>query len=140
VLVVFRKGKRDLCEWTAYPPKRRPITSIGGGGFRCLPHDLAQLVVERELGHRHGFWGCLADGATFRTVVRSNRRLRRTRQGTAIIAGHVAELDAAEHDANLHVLAWRRGLATPVAGALTSVHRSWLALPEGGELELEAPG
>jgi hypothetical protein len=43
-------------------------------------------------------------------------------------------------DANLHVLAWRRGLATPVAGALTSVHGSWLARPEGGELELEAPG
>ena len=137
--VVFRKEKRDLCVWTAYPRKRRPITSIGGGGFRCLPHDLAQFVVERELGHRHGFWGCLADGATFRTVVRTNRRIRRTPQGKAVIAAHVAELDAAEHDAHEHVLAWRRGEPTPVAAALGQAHRAWLALPEQGELTLELP-
>lgn len=30
-----------------------------------LPHDLAHYVVERELGLRHGFWGCIASGALF---------------------------------------------------------------------------
>lgn len=30
-----------------------------------LPHDLAHYVVERELGLRRGFWGCVAVGALF---------------------------------------------------------------------------
>jgi hypothetical protein len=30
-----------------------------------LPHDLAHCVVERELGLRQGFWGCVAAGAMF---------------------------------------------------------------------------
>jgi hypothetical protein len=32
---------------------------------RTLPHDLSTFVVEGALGLRHGFWGCVADGATF---------------------------------------------------------------------------
>jgi hypothetical protein len=31
----------------------------------AMPHDLAHYVVERELGLRHGFWGCVAAGALF---------------------------------------------------------------------------
>jgi hypothetical protein len=30
-----------------------------------LPHDLAHYVVERELGLKRGFWGCVAAGAMF---------------------------------------------------------------------------
>src|SRR5947208_16847541 len=30
-----------------------------------LPHDLAHCIVERELGIRGGFWGCVARGALF---------------------------------------------------------------------------
>jgi hypothetical protein len=95
--VVFAKAKRGLCVWTAYPPKRRPVTAGGGGstGTCPLPHDLAQLVVERELGLEHGFWGCVAAGATFRTLVRGGRK--RTRPGVEIILARVDEIDAAEH-------------------------------------------
>ena len=31
----------------------------------ALPHDIAHFVVERDLGLRRGFWGCVADGAMF---------------------------------------------------------------------------
>jgi len=30
-----------------------------------LPHDIGHYVVERELGLRRGFWGCVAQGAPF---------------------------------------------------------------------------
>src|SRR5436309_3270702 len=41
----------------------------------ALPHDLAHYVVERELGLKRGFWGCVAAGATFGSVkVLSGRR------------------------------------------------------------------
>lgn len=138
VIVVFRKQKRDLCLWTAFPEKRRPISAVGGGGFRCLPHDLGQLVVEKELGHRYGFWGCLADGATFRSVARGGGP-KRTPRGTQLIASHVVELDAAEHDAVAHTTAWREGRPTPLADALTAVHQAWLAVAEHDELTLDFP-
>src|SRR5207249_535681 len=39
------------------------------------PHDLAHYVVERELGLKRGFWGCVAAGAMFPGIqVRSGRR------------------------------------------------------------------
>lgn len=132
--VVFRKNDRGLCSWTAYPPKRRPISGIGGVAGRGLPHDLAQFLVERELGHRYGFWGCLADGATFRSLVKSGRK--RTRPGAAVIAEHVDDLDAAKADANLHVGIWRDGGATPLGPLLTEVRQRWLDLPSGGEMDL----
>lgn len=135
--VVFRKGKRDLCLWEAFVPKRRPVVGVGGTGGRGLPHDLAQFLVEREHGHRHGFWGCLADGATFRSLVSAGRR--RTPQGKAVIAGHVADLDAAEADANGHVHAWLQGLPTPLAPVLDDMRARWAALPEGGEIDLDFP-
>jgi hypothetical protein len=135
VRVVFRKGKRDLCLWVAYPPKRRPVTAVGGPAGRGLPHDLLQLLVERELGHRHGFWGCLAHGATFRSLVPGGRR--RTPQGKAVIARHVADLDAAERDADAHARAWLHGLETSTTPILDDMRERWLALAEGGGIELD---
>jgi hypothetical protein len=137
VLVVFRKAKRGLCAWEAHPPKRRPVAAIGGPGGHGLPHDLLQLLVERELGHRHGFWGCLADGASFRSLVWGGRR--RTPQGRAVIASHLTELDAAERDANAEAQAWRHGVATAMTPVLVEMRERWLALPEGGEIELDFP-
>jgi hypothetical protein len=135
VRVVFCKDERALCWWTAYPPKRRPITSNGGRAGRGLPHDLAQFLVERDRHHRYGFWGCLAEGATFRSLVKSGRK--RTRPGTAVIAAHVEELDAAESDANFHVGLWRNGRPTPLAALLDDYRRQWLHLRPGDTLELE---
>ena len=33
-----------------------------------LPHDLAHYQVERALGLRHGLWGSVAAGATFKSM------------------------------------------------------------------------
>jgi len=135
VRVVFRKGKRGLCYWTAYPRKRRPASGVGGGTGRTLPHDLLQFVVEREHGRRHGFWGCLADGATFRSLAKTDRRP--TRPGRAVIAAHVGELDAIEMLVGRELDAWLAGEDSPVTRALATTRERWLAMDDGDELDLE---
>lgn len=136
--VVFQKRKRNLCVWTAYPPKRRPVSAIGGGGLHGrIPHDMAQLIVERGLGYRNGFWGCVADGASFRSLVKGGRK--RTAPGVAVLAAHVEEIDAAEADFHLHVDLWRRGEETPVGSELADAEWAWRALAEHDSLELDFP-
>ena len=56
-----------------------------------LPHDLATFVIEQALGIERGFWGCVAAGATFRSLGR-----RRTAPGVEVIRRHRAQLDDAE--------------------------------------------
>ena len=135
--VVFQKHKRGLCTWTAYPPKRRPVSAGGGGstGRNPLPHDLAQLIVERELGLPFGFWGAVAAGATFRTLVGGGRR--RTRPGVELIRAHVEEIDEAEHLFHRHVGEWLRGEDTPARGALDEALAKWQAIAEHESIELE---
>jgi hypothetical protein len=137
--VVFHKHKRGLCSWTAYPPKRRPVSAGGGGstGHNPLPHDLGQLVVERELGLEFGFWGCVAAGASFRTLVRGGRR--RTQPGVEVIRTHVSEIDAAEHDFHDHVGRWLRGEATPARAALDEALRAWQSIDEHESIEVDFP-
>ncbi|MDW5596942.1 hypothetical protein VSS74_21520, partial [Conexibacter stalactiti] len=52
-----------------------------------LPHDLAHLIVEDELGLREGVWGVLAAGGMFRhaTVVAGRRAPKATRHGRDVI-------------------------------------------------------
>ena len=133
--VVFRKDKRGGCYWTAYRPKRRPASAGGGTVGRALPHDLLQFVVEREHGIRHGFWGCLADGATFRSLAKTDRKP--TRPGRAVIAAHVDELDAVELLVGRELEAWFAGEDTPVTRLLAAMREQWLAMNDGDELELE---
>jgi hypothetical protein len=59
-----------------------------GGPAGELPHDLAHLVVEDELGLRSGVWGVLVAGGMFRhaTVVAGRRRPQATRRGQEIVA------------------------------------------------------
>lgn len=42
---------------------------------KFIPHDLAHLIVERELGLHRGFWGKVADGAMFDGMVVISGRL-----------------------------------------------------------------
>lgn len=135
--VVFAREKRRLCRWTAYPPKRRPVSALGGSGWERigLPHDLAQFVVERDLGYRHGFWGSLADGASFRTLVPGGRK--RSPQGRAVIARHLEEIDEAELAFHRHVKLWLLGEPTPAADGLDEAQRRWSALKEHESLELD---
>jgi hypothetical protein len=133
VQVRFEKGKGGRsCGWVALRPPRTRVpgpTMVAGGD---VPHDLATYVIEEVLGIEHGFWGCVAEGATFRTLGR-----RRTPQGRAVIERHAAELDEAERRVNEVYFAWRDGEPTPADAALDDALAQWRRLPEGGELVRE---
>ncbi len=58
---------------------------VGGGAQ--LPHDLAHLIVERELGLGQGVWGVLAAGGLFRhaTVVAGRQAPHAARRGRELV-------------------------------------------------------
>jgi hypothetical protein len=94
-----------------------------------LPHDLYTFVIEQALGLRHGFWGCVADGATFRTLGR-----KRTPQGKAVVDRHAADLDEAEHRVNEIYFAWKRGEPTSLDRELDEMLARWRDLDDGESL------
>lgn len=94
-----------------------------------LPHDLYTFVIEDALAIEHGFWGCVAAGATFKTLGR-----KRTPQGQAVIQRHLADLDAAERQVNEIYFAWRAGDPTPLDDALDNMLDRWTNLGDGDEL------
>ena len=59
-----------------------------GGPAGEVPHDIAHLIVEEELGLRSGVWGVLVAGGMFRhaTVVAGRRAPHATRRGREVIA------------------------------------------------------
>lgn len=97
-----------------------------------LPHDLFTFVIEDALDIEHGFWGCVAAGATFGSLGR-----KRTPQGKAVIARHLADLDAAEARVNAIYFAWRRGIPTPLDRELDTMLPRWRALGDGEELVVQ---
>ena len=99
-----------------------------------LPHDLYTFVIEDALDIEHGFWGCVAAGATFKTLGR-----KRTPQGKAIITRHLEELDDAETRVNEIYFAWRAGQPTALDSELDAMLSRWRALADGGELVLTWP-
>ncbi|HKG93659.1 MAG TPA: hypothetical protein VKA84_17260 [Gemmatimonadaceae bacterium] len=64
----YKDGDGRLCGWVAAPPRRRPFQGTTMAAGRDLPHDLTQFVIERALDIREGFWGLLANGASFASV------------------------------------------------------------------------
>lgn len=58
-----------------------------GGAAPAVPHDLAHLIVEAELGLTRGVWGVLAAGGMFghARVVAGRRAPHATRRGRAVI-------------------------------------------------------
>jgi len=72
-VVFYKVDNGRLCAWVATPPKRKRFQGTTMASGRDLPHDLAQFVVEATLGLQHGFWGLLANGATFKSVVGRRR-------------------------------------------------------------------
>ena len=96
-----------------------------------LPHDLYTFVIEDALGIRYGFWGCVAAGATFKTLGR-----KRTPQGKAIITRHLDDLDAAETRVNEIYFAWRAGQPTSLDEQLDSMLDRWRTLTDADELTL----
>jgi hypothetical protein len=133
VEVTFKKSDNGrTCSWVALrPPRSRvPGPAMAAGGD--LPHDLSTFVIEATLGIDHGFWGCVADGATFRSLGR-----KRTTPGRAVIQRHRAELDEAEGRVNGIYFAWRRGEMTPANRELDDALTRWRRVPNGGELVFE---
>jgi hypothetical protein len=136
VRVTFYKlVERRLSTWEALRGKRTrvvgPTMALGRGD---LPHDLVQFIVEAALGIEHGFWGCVADGASFRSL-----RRKRTKPGRGVIAAHRKELDAAEYLIAHHLARWKAGAPTPAAEPLESIGRAWRALRDGDALTLRWP-
>ncbi len=128
--VRFRKSDdRRTCSWVALRPPRTKVPGPAMAAGGDVPHDLATFVIEAELGLEHGFWGCVAAGATFRTLGR-----KRTVQGREVIRRHSDDLDEAEQAVNAHYFAWRRGAPTPVSAALDDALVAWRDLPPGAEL------
>jgi hypothetical protein len=135
-----------------------------------LPHDLAHYEVERALGLRHGFWGCVAEGATFQsmTLVQGRRQPAWAERSREVLRRHRGELTEAEALVGLMLElfgagvdgdedALRRRLArrwTPAHGgaaigpadvrracqALAEAAARWRALPTGGTLAVTWPG
>jgi hypothetical protein len=131
----YKLVERRLSTWDAVRGKRTrvagPTMALGRGD---LPHDLVQFIVEAALGIEHGFWGCVAQGASFRSL-----RRKRTKPGRAVIAVHRTELDVAEHLVAEHFARWKAGAPTPAAEPLASIGRAWRALGDGGTLTLRWP-
>jgi len=128
MVVTFRRHGRG-CVWSAVRPPRTvvPGPTMAAGGD--LPHDLYTFVIEDALNIEFGFWGCVAAGATFKTLGR-----KRTPQGKEIIAGHLADLDAAETRVNEIYFSWRSGRPTALDHELDSMLDRWRALTDSEEL------
>jgi hypothetical protein len=136
VRVVFWKPSEQhrLCAWQATRGKRTIVPGSVMAAGAGLPHDLTQYVIEAATGYRYGFWGLVADGATFKSTGR-----RRTKPGRAVIAAHRAELDQSERLAASHAEQWRRGERTPVTEALEAALAQWRALGLDEELAFAWP-
>lgn len=99
-----------------------------------IPHDLVHFVIEAELGIDRGFWGCIADGATF-----GFRKRKKTRAGRDILNDYAAELAEAERVVNEMHFAWRRGLRVECQPQLDATLQQWTALSDEEELALHWP-
>ena len=135
--MTFRKNELGQCDWEAVRARRTRVPGCRMGGrvrADTLPHDLAGFVIEGGLGLRYGFWGLIADGATFTSM-----RKRRTREGRAVIAAHRAELDAAEARVHAEAHLLEHGGDSPLRPEWAAMVARWAALPVGGSLELEWP-
>jgi hypothetical protein len=75
----------------------------GAGGGAELPHDLVHALVESQLGVPDGIWGCVADGAVWRSMrhvsgrqpphaAERSARLKRERAGPIQRAEALADL------------------------------------------------
>jgi len=99
-----------------------------------LPHDLYTFVIEAASGIQYGFWGCVAAGATFKTLGRTP-----TPQGRAVITRHLHELNDAEVRVNAIYFDWRAGRPTPLDRELDAMLSRWRALADGDQLVLPWP-
>ena len=127
-----RRDPKHWPVWVAHLGKRRIEGSHLGSDDRHLGHDIVTLVVERELGIRDGFFGTVAAGGVFKSMVGRQKPSRRT-----AIADNRDALQRAEHTVHQHWDAWLEGRPTPCAAALDDALEAWMAVEPGGTLTLD---
>ncbi len=127
-----KRYPRHFPVWVARLGKRRIEGSHLGSDDRHLGHDIVTLVVERELGIRDGFFGTVAAGGVFKSMVEHQKPSRRT-----AIAQNREALDGAELIVHRHWDAWLQGRPTPCATALGEALEQWMAVEPGGTLTLD---
>lgn len=131
----YKLAERRISAWEAVRGKRTRIPgstmALGRGG---LPHDLQQMIVEAELAIVDGFWGSIADGATFNSTGR-----RRTKPGRDVIRRNKDGLDRSERVAGDHVRRWTVGEPTPTAASLDRFDAIWRSLDDGEGLVVTWP-
>lgn len=92
--IEFRKGEDRRYRSLLHRPDGVDVCLDGGAYNRVggrageVPHDIAHLVVEDELGLRAGVWGVLVAGGMFghATVVAGRRAPHATKRGRDVIA------------------------------------------------------
>jgi hypothetical protein len=92
-----------------------------------LPHDLAHITVERELGLRGGFWARVAAGAMFpnMTVLSGRRPPHAEERSRALIRANGDELTRAEVLAGAFLQLAQEGLDVSEPVALARIARAW---------------
>ena len=128
-----RNGRHSL-SWEAVRGKRTRVPGPVMAAQKDIPHDLAQYVVEAAVRYESGFWGLLAQGATYKSTGR-----KRTKAGRAVIAEHRAELAAAEALAARYLAEWKNGVPSPTAQALDRARTQWEELHPHERLVFEWP-
>jgi hypothetical protein len=131
----WRVEDGEFSVWEADRGHRRivPGTAWKDGRAR-LPHDLAGMLIEAELGLQGGFWWCVAAGATFKSLGR-----KVTKPGRQIILDNRAQLDAVEKLVHVHIHFWETGQPTPAAPALDRVAALWARTSDGSRLTIQWP-
>jgi hypothetical protein len=72
---------------------------IKGVGYNfAIPHDIAHFVVEKALHLRHGFWGSVADGAVFSTMIHAGgrRKPKAAERSKELLKANARQLNEAE--------------------------------------------
>ena len=136
MLVSFWRIDDDrFSAWQADRGHRRIVPgTVWKEGPWGLPHDLAGLVVEAQLGIHGGFWSCVEAGATFKSLGR-----KQTKPGRDIIRVHRRQLDEAESAVHSHVGRWVAGQPTPMHAGLDRFRGLWQSLPAGMRLTVGWP-
>ncbi len=141
------------------------VVRLKGGSYNRLdpplPHDVAHLVVEDELGLEHGVWGVIAAGGLFPqcSVVSGRRRPHAAERARSvvkeaaadltqaeIVVGAVCRLAVARRDPDDRLIGrltgrWRPESLTPAAverarERMQAAAVRWHDVPVGGELVL----
>jgi hypothetical protein len=147
---------------------RRPdgvVVRLKGGSYNPfdppLPHDVAHLVVEDELGLDRGLWGVIAAGGMFpqNAVVSGRQKPHAAQRARSVVKAAQEDLNQAEivvgavcrivhggleHDQRLIdrlTGRWRPGSLIPdaiprISERLRDAAARWDAVPVGGSLEL----